>query len=753
MTGEAELTAVAVSEEVREWLPVATMADLRLMAPTATRYIELLGFTSKGDGGYDRFYYDTTSTATDDSANGSGLTTVVKPTSVTGAGRWLRLRSATSVLTLPTITALKALTGMVDGQVVEVTSYYASATPDGGGGRFKWDSTSTATDNGGTIIATDAGGSGRWRRIPAVADAERQTQQVMQRLEFDEDANIIVFGDSTGDGDTEWIHLLAEKLGDDYPTHTVAYRKWNTTSDTYDAASTIQTGSGASTLTVWNSAVSGSVATRFAGTDLVGAARPSAMGQDPDLVILSYGHNGGSNIERQYPMTATMAGEVARLLPFTPIILVGQNPVTTDETMSEKVRVFKALAAAQGFGFIDINAHFTRYLSPLADYYLPADTVHPNADGSEVWADTVHYCFRYNGNAAGGNGHSSLNRGLILSQDTYLQFSEWTTSASFVIAKETTEYETRGESAKFTGGGSGGDYAYKEVISSTDIRAYRGRYVTASVRVQVPDGSATDVGRIALYDGTTTVTTANGGPQGTGWSTQSITLKVGDAATYLRLYIYVSLSAPSSEFLYVDRVTVSDGPIPRDVQASRTEELDYLRVLGYNANGVLVVRNSNTGGNGIQILDASGADTDNPGTDYTVAIGSALVGFKAKTDAAPRVQINNATGLLLFGQGTSAPGIQISATGSNLLRIVGAHFYNQDDNTYDDGLVNKRWRRNYSVELRPGAGAVIWTSGTGTPEGAVTAPIGSLFTRTDGGAGTTLYVKESGSGNTGWVAK
>jgi len=47
----------------------------------------------------------------------------------------------------------------------------------------------------------------------------------------------------------------------------------------------------------------------------------------------------------------------------------------------------------------------------------------------------------------------------------------------------------------------------------------------------------------------------------------------------------------------------------------------------------------------------------------------------------------------------------------------------------------------------------VWTVGAGTPEGNVTADVGSLYTRTDGGAGTTLYVKESGTGNTGWVAK
>ena len=51
------------------------------------------------------------------------------------------------------------------------------------------------------------------------------------------------------------------------------------------------------------------------------------------------------------------------------------------------------------------------------------------------------------------------------------------------------------------------------------------------------------------------------------------------------------------------------------------------------------------------------------------------------------------------------------------------------------------------------SGTLVWQSGAGSPEGAITATVGSLWTRTDGGAGTTLYVKESGTGNTGWVAK
>lgn len=44
-------------------------------------------------------------------------------------------------------------------------------------------------------------------------------------------------------------------------------------------------------------------------------------------------------------------------------------------------------------------------------------------------------------------------------------------------------------------------------------------------------------------------------------------------------------------------------------------------------------------------------------------------------------------------------------------------------------------------------------AGTGTPEAVVTAGVGSIFRRLDGGAATTLYVKESGTGNVGWIAK
>jgi len=53
-----------------------------------------------------------------------------------------------------------------------------------------------------------------------------------------------------------------------------------------------------------------------------------------------------------------------------------------------------------------------------------------------------------------------------------------------------------------------------------------------------------------------------------------------------------------------------------------------------------------------------------------------------------------------------------------------------------------------------GAAGPKWMSGAGSPETVVTGSPGDLYSNTSGGAGTTLYVKESGvATNTGWVGK
>lgn len=59
-----------------------------------------------------------------------------------------------------------------------------------------------------------------------------------------------------------------------------------------------------------------------------------------------------------------------------------------------------------------------------------------------------------------------------------------------------------------------------------------------------------------------------------------------------------------------------------------------------------------------------------------------------------------------------------------------------------------------ALNIRLNAAEARTLSGSGSPEEAVKAKVGVLYLRSDGGAGTTLYVKESGDGtDEGWVAK
>jgi hypothetical protein len=134
---------------------------------------------------------------------------------------------------------------------------------------------------------------------------------------------------------------------------------------------------------------------------------------------------------------------------------------------------------------------------------------------------------------------------------------------------------------------------------------------------------------------------------------------------------------------------------------------------------------------------------------YRTDGSSAFRGWKQATDATG--------GWALYSWFTGAAIGSESPTQLMRANISAVSFYvaifPSADNAKDIGEPATRFANVYANKIRPGAGTVIWTADAGTPEGSVTAPVGSLYTRTDGGAGTTLYVKESGSGNTGWVAK
>lgn len=125
---------------------------------------------------------------------------------------------------------------------------------------------------------------------------------------------------------------------------------------------------------------------------------------------------------------------------------------------------------------------------------------------------------------------------------------------------------------------------------------------------------------------------------------------------------------------------------------------------------------------------------------------------KASADANDRVRIDYSNGRMLVGNASATPtawlgNVGAANTGTNV------SFLPSVTASIDLGSTSQRWNNTYSANFRPGAGTFLVSGGPGSPEGVVTAGQGSVWMRTDGGAATTLYVKESGAGNTGWVAK
>lgn len=86
-------------------------------------------------------------------------------------------------------------------------------------------------------------------------------------------------------------------------------------------------------------------------------------------------------------------------------------------------------------------------------------------------------------------------------------------------------------------------------------------------------------------------------------------------------------------------------------------------------------------------------------------------------------------------------------------RLTPSEFRPEADIGLSLGVPTRRFSSVYGVGFFVGDGTASWKAGNGSPEGVQTAPVGSIYSRLDGGAGTTFYVKESGAGNTGWVAK
>lgn len=142
--------------------------------------------------------------------------------------------------------------------------------------------------------------------------------------------------------------------------------------------------------------------------------------------------------------------------------------------------------------------------------------------------------------------------------------------------------------------------------------------------------------------------------------------------------------------------------------------------------------------------------TNNAGTDFTrLNLGGLTSSFPAWTRAATEIQATLADNSALTN--VRALGFIVDVSGSffistrGKLTSVGDGQFLLTDNA-GTGFTSLQFAKS-------GSNAQGIYTGANSPEGVYAANVGSLFLRQNGGASTTLYIKESGSGNTGWIAK
>lgn len=540
------------------------------------------------------------------------------------------------------------------------------------------------------------------------------TQGLMSKLEADdEDATLLVVGDSTGNETFEWLYKLLELIGAKYPSYTIVWKVWDTGTDAYGANVTIQTGSGANTLTCYNASVPGEEASYFKGDIYL-----TVTDVDADVCLISFGHNGLTDPITQRAEHAALSCRMADDYPDMPIILIGQNPNTTDNNQQLKIREFRQLASEENFGFIDVHSAFKKYANPLASYM--SDTVHPNSIGMDLWARTVSHSFELSEGRAGGNNRVTMGKTLIHATFSEPGFDGWNnTNVTITKDSASTFYETDGGSAKLVSVGSGN--IRKDVISVDDIVRWRGKWITLAVRMRVPTGEIANCGLVALYDGVNTVTTFTGSnPKGDSFYWQVVSIKVDALATYLRAYIYTD-NGTTGGTLYVDRVTVCSGKSPMDYippeNGQYLREISGVKVAGDNPNGLMTLHNSHADGSdyGIVMLsEIDGAADDDPRTEYTCSIGGDLMKIKRRSDSTDRIRINFRTGQILFGDGATSPTVGIEHDGANSFKLSGASLYSDADGTYRLGLSNRSWGIGYINDLRQNGAIGAGTGGAGS---------------------------------------
>lgn len=244
-------------------------------------------------------------------------------------------------------------------------------------------------------------------------------------------------------------------------------------------------------------------------------------------------------------------------------------------------------------------------------------------------------------------------------------------------------------------------------------------------------GDASAIRRIAAY---IDAATGSGSPEG------AVTGNVGDLYTdYTNGHLYIKASGTGNTgWVQLESATSGSGDV--NGPGSATD----------NA----LVRFDGTGGKTVQ---NSGITVDDSGyvtSHLTMSRSAPRITISSPAGETRYVRIQSALAQRwAFGGGSAAESGSNAGTDFVVLSYTDAEAFLRTDLTIN--RATGKWTFGSvgaTAGLELGSSGPRVMSGTGSPEGVVTAPVGSTWVRTDGATlGDFRYSKQSGTGSTGWV--
>lgn len=554
----------------------------------------------------------------------------------------------------------------------------------------------------GAVLWVKLSGAGNtgWTRV-SVDDGRANAQRFLGKLTRNaEDASLMLISDSTGTA-TYWSPIFFAGLAARFPAYTVVTRTWSTGTDSYGSPVTIQTGTGDFTLTIYNMSISGANTATF----LVPHFQTMIADVQPDYAFISLGHNEGAIARQWAPQYLELVVSVVQACPDTAFCVVAQNPAEADTNMELRAAIYADIAAAYGFGFIDICAIFNQNGGAAA---LDIDGVHPNPAGSALWAASVLQAFHYSntGNVQPGTLPWTNVADELLVNGDFSNFTGsvpagWVIGGGATVTKNVTEYESpNGWSVKVQTAGAAGT-----IQQSIDGRRVAGRWVTLIAREYVEDGQPTTSGELGLYDGVGSSNFSRFSFEQGAFRWVVWQMYVDPACTTLTVLLYGDRGATSGAASF-DRVSLRIGRYPMlgaqggAVAASRVQPGDFapggpwkfgsatggflsvlfdaaastVRQLVFAAAGVghWVIQATATGGDNFSLiaLDDAGATIDSVYSVTRAANGPATMArsLTAKATGAQHSADNgNASATLNWG---TAQGVQVWNTVLTATRAI-----------------------------------------------------------------------------------